>query len=115
MPRDFPRTEPAWGLRAYLVLLGAAARRETITYEQLSERIDRGGARFLHAPLMHLMRWCENQGLPPLTVLVVNKTSGRPERGLTTIDPEEFAEAQQRVFALDWFAVLPPTIDELSL
>jgi hypothetical protein len=68
MPRDFPRTEPAWGLRAYLVLLGAPARRKTITYEQLSEKIDRGGARFLHAPLTHLMRCCENQGLPPLRV-----------------------------------------------
>jgi hypothetical protein len=40
---DFPRTEPAWALRAYLVLIGMAARRETVTYAQLNDKIDRGG------------------------------------------------------------------------
>jgi len=80
----------------------------------LNDRIDRGGARFLAASLTHLMQWCERHNLPALTVLVVNKATGRPEQGLTTIDMDKFPEVQQEVFGHDWFAVLPPTIEELS-
>ena len=49
MAKEFPRTEPGWALRAYLVLIGMAARRETATYAQLDGRIQRGGASLLAA------------------------------------------------------------------
>jgi hypothetical protein len=41
MANPFPRTEPAWGLRAYLVLMGCAADRQTVTYDDLARRINR--------------------------------------------------------------------------
>ena len=43
MANPFPSTEPAWGLRAYLILIGCAADRQTVTYDALARRIKRGG------------------------------------------------------------------------
>ena len=37
----FPETEPAWALRAYLVLIGCAYRGETITYGELDAILSR--------------------------------------------------------------------------
>ncbi|MGC1356000.1 MAG: hypothetical protein WA851_09470 [Xanthobacteraceae bacterium] len=37
MPKPFPQTEPAWGLRAYLVLMGCAADRQTVMMILLAE------------------------------------------------------------------------------
>jgi hypothetical protein len=36
MANPFPSTEPAWGLRAYLILIGCAADRQTVTYDALA-------------------------------------------------------------------------------
>jgi len=64
MVRAFHAGEPAWALRAYLVLIGCAARHETVTYEQLARRIKRGGPNFLAKPLDALnlfTRWCRQK------------------------------------------------------
>ncbi len=47
----FPATEPSWALRAYLVLIGCAADRQTVTYGELATRIKRGGPNLLSEPL----------------------------------------------------------------
>jgi len=91
-----------------------ATRRETATYTQLNDKIDRGGARFLAHSLGHLMRWCKNNNLPGLTSLVVDNETGLPAEGLTTVEPDKFPAEQQKVFRYDWFSHLPPTIDELG-
>jgi hypothetical protein len=39
MATPFPNMEPAWGLRAYLVLIGCAADHQTVTYDALAHRI----------------------------------------------------------------------------
>ena len=41
MANPFPSSEPAWGLRAYLILIGCAAERQTVTYDALARRIKR--------------------------------------------------------------------------
>src|ERR1700738_3674166 len=51
MANPFPSTEPAWGLRAYLILIGCAADRQTVTYDALARRIKRGGPNLLAKPL----------------------------------------------------------------
>ncbi len=56
MATPFPTAEPAWGLRAYLVLIGCAADRQTVTYDALARRIKRGGPNLLANPLA-LRRW----------------------------------------------------------
>jgi hypothetical protein len=43
MVAEFPATEPAWALRVYLVLIGCAADRQTVTYGALAQRVKRGG------------------------------------------------------------------------
>lgn len=114
MAEKFPRTEPAWALRAYLVLIGMAARRETATYAQLDEKIKRGGAMLQAALLGHLMRWCKKNDLPALTSLIVEHESGLPSSGLTTVEAEKVPAERQKVYRHDWYSHLPPTIQELT-
>ena len=114
MAKEFPRKEPAWALRAYLVLIGMAARHETATYGELNQRIKRGGARFLAVPLGCVMLWCKQNDLPALTSLIVEKPIGLPKFGLKTVDPDKFPAEQQKVFRFDWFSIIPPTLDDLT-
>ncbi len=59
-------------------------------------------AQFL-GPIMWL---CEDNGWPPLTVLVVNLDTGLPGEGLSTL--EDVNEDREAVFRFNWFAVEPP-------
>ena len=60
-------------------------------------------------PIMFL---CEEKNLPPLTVLVVNKETGLPGEGLTTL--ENVNRDREKVFAHDWFGVDPPGTDDFE-
>lgn len=106
---------PKRALQIYLILIGAARRHEMLTYEQLSSLMgfDRA-AGVLADRLGPIMRWCERNGLPALTAIVVNKTTGLPGAGLQTVDGNKFALEQQRVFQHDWFAIFPPDVAELD-
>ena len=101
-------------LQIYLVLIGLAANRQTITYERLSEDyLAFGHGHIISRQLGCIMGWCYESGFPALTSLVVGKVSGEPGDGLTTVDGDNFYAAQQRVFERNWFSVMPPTLDEL--
>lgn len=113
MARPFPRTEPAWALRAYLVLMGCAADRQTVTYDDLGHRIDRGGPSLLAGPLELIARWCQQHSLPAITSLVVEQATGQPGPGFTTVNRDEIHHEQERVWAFDWYGLFPPTIAEL--
>jgi hypothetical protein len=78
MAKPFPNTEPAWGLRAYLILIGCAADRQTVTYDDLARRIKRGGPNLLAKPLGLITRWCQHHRLPALASLVVEQATGYP-------------------------------------
>ena len=80
MANPFPSTEPAWGLRAYLILIGCAADRQTVTYDALARRIKRGGPNLLAKPLALITRWCQEHSLPALASLVVEQATGYPLR-----------------------------------
>lgn len=100
-------------LQAYLVLIGLAWNRQTITYGDLSQHqmaFGQGGV--LAAPLGCIMGWCHENGLPALTALVVNKETGLPGEGLyaATNLPVE----QQRVFGFNWYSLMPPSTQELQ-
>jgi hypothetical protein len=106
---------PSRALQAYLVLIGAAWNRQILTYGSLSqEQMMFGTGGILSDPLGCIMAWCKEEGLPPLTVLVVNTETGLPGRGLTTVPDEEFAASMQRVFRFNWFDIFPPTLQELQ-
>jgi len=101
------------GFQAYLVLIGLAWNRQTITYGRLSQNQmkEYGHGGILASPLNCIMAWCYENGLPPLTVLVVNEETGLPGDGLYTAS--DYPAAQQRVFAFNWYSIFPPSPDEL--
>jgi hypothetical protein len=100
-------------LQAYLVLIGLAWNRQTITYGQLSQnQMQYGQGGILASPLGCIMGWCYENGLPPLTALVVNDQTGLPGEGLYTAS--DYPATQQRVFGFNWYSLFPPSPDELA-
>ena len=57
------------------------------------------------------MHFCEQNNLPPLTVLVVGKRTGKPGQGFSTGSGDLHAD-RARVFDSDWYGIFPPTPDE---
>jgi hypothetical protein len=55
------------------------------------------------------MRYCARNGLPPLTVLVVAKDSGKPGAGLSTT--ADVDADRERVFRHDWYRMLPMSVE----
>ena len=68
------------------------------------------GAGTLANILGHIMMFCLNNSLPPLTVIVVNKDTGLPGQGLRDADLNADRES---VYRHDWFAMFPPSPEEL--
>jgi hypothetical protein len=101
-------------LQAYVILIGKATNQQTIQYLQLCELMHYGKGPVLAHPLGKIMNWCEREGLPALTSLVVEKETGIPSTGLTTVTEHSFPAEQQRVFSFDWFSIFLPTLQELT-
>jgi hypothetical protein len=100
-------------IQIYQILIGAAYNRQVLTYPILGRRIgvpDRG----LAPHLKLLMRYCQREGLPPLTVLVVKKEIGKPGPGLTTVKEKHLHKERERVFAHNWYRMKPLTVAELE-
>ena len=110
----FPTTEPAWALRAYLILIGCAADRQTVTYDALERRMKRGDPNLLAEPLDLITRWCQSHELPALASLVVEEGIGLPAPDFTASSREEIPQEKERVWERDWFSFFPPTIEELE-
>ena len=108
-----PATEPGWALRTYLVLIGCAYRSETITYGVLAAAVDRDGPNLLAEPLDCITRWCTRHGLPQLASIVVKMETGMPEPGFSAVAPDAILSERQKVWAYDWFAHVPPSVNEL--
>ena len=97
-------------LQVWQVLIGAAHRRQTITYEQLGEQVGllaRGVGRYLFI----LQAYCGDHDLPPITALVVGKESGRPGEGSGL---EDVPAAQARVYEVDWYGLRPLAAADLQ-
>jgi hypothetical protein len=105
MAREFSATEPESALRAYLVLIGCAADRKTVTYEELSRQIKRRGPNLLARSLDLLTQWCKASGLPALASLVVERSTGLPAPGFTAVSRGEIPAEQERAWDFDWFAI----------
>src|SRR4030042_598401 len=108
MMRKFSES-PTWPMRAlqiWQVLIGAAYHRQLLTYGMLAKMLGHQGARTLTQPLGHIMFYCRENGLPPLTILVVNQDTGCPGEGFTGAEANADREA---VFQFNWYDIVPPT------
>ena len=93
------------------ILTAAARNRQLLTYTQVADRIGMA-TQGMGQILARIMWYCDQNGLPPLTVLVVQKETGKPGPGLTTIgDTDKDREA---VFERNWDAQLPPTASDFA-
>ena len=97
----FQRTLQIWSL-----LVCAARDRRTYTYGELASALGMGGAGVMGKFIGPIMFYCQQNQLPPLTVLVVNQDTGLPGEGLTTL--EDVNRDRERVFTHDWFQMEPP-------
>ena len=101
-------------VQAWLILVNAAMNRQTLTYEGLSELMyPRRAAGVLDKILGHIAFYCIDEGLPPLTSIVVGKKRGAPGRDIP-IDLKQVDSERERVYKENWFDIYPPTADELS-
>jgi len=99
-------------MQVWQILIGAAHNRQTLTYGQVAEYLEFGGAGVLSRILGRIMRYCDNNNLPALTCLVVNQETGMPGAGLTTI--ENLPVDRERVYQQNWYALPPVQIADFE-
>ena len=100
------RTGPNRALQIWQILVCKAGNRQTMTYGELASILGFKGAQVLGKFLEYILRYCEKNQLPSLTVLVVNQETGLPGSGFP---PEDLHSERERVFRFDWFGLVPPT------
>lgn len=97
----YQRASQIWSL-----LVCAARERKTYTYGKIADILGFGGAGTM-APILGCIMWfCDENELPPLTVLVVNQDTGLPGDGLITA--KNVNEKREEAFNFDWFGKEPP-------
>ena len=99
------------GVRAWLILIGAAENRQTIRQHDLGDRAALRSARAIARTLERVSNYCRTRGLPPLDALAVHAATGRGQADENGADAGAVREA---VFDFDWYAVRPPTDEELE-
>jgi len=108
---DDAPSNAARALQMWLILISKAHNRQTITYGQLAQLLGFKGAGTLAHLLGHIMYYCIQTQLPPLTVLVVNQGTGLPGDGLVGAELNADREA---VFEFNWFGLVPPSVEQLG-
>lgn len=99
-------------LQIWQILVGFAYQRKTTTYSEIAEILGYEGAGVLDRQLGHILHFCDQKRLPPLTVLVVNSSTGLPGSGFVCDDSID--KARVKVFSYDWFDVIPPSPQEFA-
>jgi hypothetical protein len=100
-------------LQAWQYLIGKATNRQIVQYKELRILMDYQTSNPLTPALGCIMFYCEQNDLPPLTLIVVNK-AGIPGEGFTVEQIEDYHQRREDVFNFPWFKLVPPTVAELS-
>jgi hypothetical protein len=101
---------PTRAHQIWLILIGAARNRQMLNYGIIADILGYGGPSPVIRPLGHIMYWCSENRLPPLTTLVVNQETGEPGGGLTTGGPKDL----ESVYSYPWYSIFPPSPEELA-
>ncbi len=102
----------ARAMQIWQILISAAHNRQILTYTIVADLIGMGSGT-LAQTLDMIMRYCKRNNLPSLTSLVVNKNTGQPGEGLTTL--VELNRDRERVFEYNWFGHPPVQISDLDV
>ena len=112
-PIPEPQLQSVRAATVWPVLVGAAVRRETITYRRLAQLVDIHPRILANnpSPLTVIGAFCEAREWPPLTVIVVSQTTGEP-RG-AYINPPRYptvGHAREAVYRSKrtWLRTPPP-------
>ncbi len=98
-------------MQIWQILISAAHNRQILTYKIVGKFTGMGSGTQAQT-LDMIMRYCKRNALPPLTSLVVKKTTGRPGAGLTTV--VDLDRDREKVFAYNWFGHPPVTIADFE-
>ncbi len=101
----------ARALQAWQYLIGKAANRQIVQYDELRLLMGYANNRPLSVILGCIMFYCLQNELPPLTLIVVNQT-GVPGKGFSAEDLEDYHQRREDVFKFSWYKIVPPTMDE---
>lgn len=106
-------THPARALQAWQILISTAMDRRIHTYKTLSELMYGKPAQGVIAKILgHIAYFCNENNLPPLTVLVVNEQTGLPGDGIPT--DEDLNAIREKVYKENWYDIYPPLEIELK-
>lgn len=100
-------------LQAWQFLIAKATNRQLVSYPDLAAVMSYTDNRPLSTILGHIMYWCGDEGLPPLTIIVVNQ-DGTPGPGFTDVPRAEFDRKREEVFVYDWFGLVPPSFAQFQ-
>lgn len=90
-----------------------ASNRQTATYEGLSVLMyQKKAAGVLDKILGLVAYYCEVNGLPPLTSIVVGKHRGTPGQDIP-VHEEDIDSKREETYKFDWYNIYPP--DEAAL
>jgi hypothetical protein len=104
----------ARAVQAWQILVGNAMNRQMITYQGLSRLMyGKDASGVLSSILGHIAFYCIDNGLPPLTSIVVGKSRGTPGAEIP-INPATIDQAREKVYQHDWYDVYPPSEADLS-
>ena len=106
--RGAVRAQQAW---QYLV--AKASTRSLVRYQELADLMGYSDCRPIGVILGRIAYYCRENGLPSMTVIVVDD-SGKPGIGYTIFKPREFDKAREAVFRYPWYSIQPPSVDELQ-
>lgn len=98
-------------LQIWQYLIARAQNRQIVRYPELSGLIGYSDNRPLTQILGHIMYYCHDHKLPPLSILVVNR-DGTPGPGFTETPRDELDRTREDVFAFDWYSIYPPSPEE---
>jgi len=105
---------PDRAVQAWQILVGAAMRRQTLTYKGLAKAMyQREAQGVLNRVLGHIAFYCIDNDLPPLTSIVVGKGRGTPGSDIP-VDLETIDLERENVYATDWYNIYPPSAEELQ-
>ncbi len=99
--------------QVWVILIGAAANRQTLTYLDLALRMgfNENSRHILRQFLDPVSRYCQREDLPALTVLVVSEASGQPGVGLQPFIRQGYSYEAERelVYQEDWYQYRVPS------